>query len=117
MYAIQLQLNKKITALSAEMPFEYLALRTLIVMVGILIFAYLYLVSASVLNVIAQREAAQASAQLESNIGVLEGRYFSLSKEVTPVHAEKLGLLPVSQSSFVYRLDTVGVIPSSKNAI
>jgi hypothetical protein len=117
MYALQLQLHKKITALSAEMPFEYMALRYLFVVIAILIVAYLYLVSASVVNVIAQREASQASAQMESNIGVLGGKYFALSQEVTSARAQMLGLTPLSQSSYVYRLDTVGVVEGSKNAI
>jgi len=117
MQTIQIQLNKKITALSFELPYEDVALRYLCLMMALLMVAYLYLVSASVLNVIAQREAAQASAQLQSNIGVLEGKYFSLGQEITPAQATKLGLAPLTESSFVYRLDTVGIAPSAKNAI
>lgn len=117
MNTLQLQLNKKIAALSAELPYEYSAVRVLSVAVGILIFVYLYLVSASVLNVIAQRESDQASAAHESKIGVLEGKYFTLSKNITPAHASELGLKPVTDTSFVYKLETVGFSPAAKNAI
>jgi hypothetical protein len=117
MHTLQLQLNKKFAALSVEMPFEYKLLRMLSIAVAVLVVLYLYLVSASVLNVIAQKEADRASATLESNIGTLEGKYFSLSKEITPSQAEKLGLKPLAAESFVYRLDTVGIAESSHNAI
>ena len=117
MNAIHLQLNKKIAALSFELPFEYAMLRYMFVVVGVLVFMYLYLVSASVLNVIAQHEANQRSAAIESDIGVLEGKYFSLSQDLTPARAAELGLKPLAESSFVYRLDTVGVAPPAKNAI
>jgi hypothetical protein len=117
MTTIQLQLNKKIAALSYELPYETVVVRYLCAMVGIIVLLYLYFVSASVLNVIAQREASQASAQMQSDIGVLEGKYFALSQIVTPAQASKLGLTQVAESSFVYRLDTVGVVPSTKNAI
>lgn len=117
MHTLQLQLNKKFAALSLEMPYEQAIFRYLCIAVALIVLAYLYLVSASVLNVIAQREAAQGSSRIESNIGVLEGKYFSLSEAVTPAEASKLGLAKVTETSFVYRLDTVGVAPSSKNAI
>ena len=117
MNTLQLQLNKKIAALSVEVPHEYTILRSLCLMVGVLVLAYLYLVSASVLNVIAQREADQSSATLQSNIGVLEGKYFALSHEITPARAAQLWLQPVAQSSFVYRLNTVGIAEAAHNAI
>src|SRR4051812_4168484 len=117
MNKLQLQLNKKIAALSVELPHEYAMLRALCFAVGILVFVYVYLVSASVLNVIAQREADQASASLQSNIGLLEGKYFALSHDITVQRAEKLGLQPLTESSFVYRLDTVGLAPTEHNAI
>jgi len=117
MNKLQVHLNKKIAALSVELPHEYTLLRTLYFAVGILVLTYLYLVSASVLNVIAQREADQASASLQSNIGILEGKYFALSHDITPQRAEQLGLQPLAESSFVYRLDTVGLALAEHNAI
>ena len=103
--------------LSAEHPYEYAILRYMCIAAAGLMFVYLYLVCASVLNVIAQREADQASSALESNLGELEGRYFSLSQVITPEHAEKLGLEPLSASSFVYRRTNVSVGPTVQNAI
>jgi hypothetical protein len=47
----------------------------------------------------------------------MEGKYFSLSQKVTPAQASELGLAPVTESSFVYRLDTVGMAMSAHNAI
>ncbi len=100
-----------------EHPFEYALLRYLCLASCALVLVYLYLVSASVLNVIAQREADQSSAALQSQIGRLEGKFFSLSHDITPEHAAALGLKPLSDSSFVYRLSTVGVGPREHNAI
>ena len=117
MNSIHLQLNKKVAALSAEHPFEHVLLRYLFVAAGLLAFVYLYLVAASVLNVIAQKEADQNSSALESKIGGLEAQYFSLSQDITQQKASELGLLPVSESSFVYRLSTVGLNSSAQNAI
>lgn len=114
---IQLQLNKKVSALSVEHPYEYALLRGLCLAVAALIFLYLYLVSLSVFNVIAQREATQASVALESRIGALEGQYFSLSEKITLDHADTLGLTQISANSFVYRPGTVGVVSVAQNAI
>lgn len=117
MQNIQLQLNKKVSALSVEHPLEFAVLRGLCITAAVIVFLYLYLVSMSVFNVIAQREANQASAALESRIGVLEGQYFSLSEKITLEHATNLGLMQISANSFVYRPGTVGVASVAQNAI
>lgn len=114
---IQQQLNKKVALLSIEHPYEHVVLRYLFVAACVLILAYLYFVSSSVLNVIAEREAEQKSAVLETSIGTLEGEYFALNESITPTHASQIGLHPISESSFVYRLDTVGVASVAYNAI
>ena len=117
MNTLQIHLNRKIAALSMEHPYEYATLRYLCIATCALVFVYLYLVSASVLNVIAQKEADRTSAALESDLGELEGKYFTLSQDITPEHAQKLGLKPLTASSFVYRLSTVGVAHTGQNAI
>ncbi len=117
MNKIALQLNKKISVLSMEMTHETAVLRYLSLMAGILVFLYMYLVCASVLNVIAQREANQSSANLESQIGVLEQKYFSLAERVTREQANTLGLLPIAERSYVYRSNSVGLVRDSTNAI
>ena len=117
MNTIQEKLNKKISILSVEHPYEYAILRALFVALGVMAFLYLYLVSISVLNVIAQREADQASAKLESKIGALEGEYFALSEKITPEYATEIGLAPISANSYVYRPGSVGVAVVAQNAI
>ena len=117
MNRIHVQFNKKISVLSIEHPFEYGILRYLFLATGLLIIVYLYLVCASVLNVIAQREADHSASQLQSAIGELEGKYFSLSHSITRERASELGLTQISESSFVYRRTTVGLNPSAQNAI
>jgi hypothetical protein len=114
---IQQKLNKKVAILSMEHPYEYAVLRYLFIAACVIVLAYLYFVSASVLNVIAEREADQSSAALETRIGTLEGEYFALNESITPTHATELGLQPIKESSFVYRLDTVGVVSVAHNAI
>ena len=105
------------TALAVEYPHEQHILRALIALFGLLLSAYLYFVSASVLNVIAEREASQRSASLESTIGSLEQHYFSLSEHVNPDSGPLLGLTPVKEKSYVYRLSTVGAIAEASNEI
>ncbi len=117
MNTLQLQLNKKVAALSAEHPYEYSILRYTLFFACALVAIYLYLVSASVLNVIAQKEADGMSAKLESELGVLEGKYFSLSRNITAEHASELGLKPLTGNSFVYRHGNVGAAASAQNAI
>ena len=111
------QLNKKIIALSAEHPMEASLFRYVSLAVAILLCAYLYFVSATVLIVIAQREASRSSAALQSDIGVLEQKYFSLSQEITEEIAGTLGLEPIAARSYVYRPGTVGIGSVTSNAI
>jgi hypothetical protein len=117
MSTIASQLNKKIKALSAEHPLE----RTIISYLGgvfcLLLCVYLYFVSASVLNVIAQREAQQQAAALEGAIGALEQQYFALSHDVDAASASKLGLVPIKAAGYVYRPGSVGLSSASRNAI
>ena len=117
MNTLQLQLNKKIASLSEEVPYEYALLRYMLFIACALVVVYLYLVSASVLNVIAQKEAGGRSAKLESHLGVLEGEYFSLNERVTQSHAAELGLKPLNGSSFVYRHTSMGAAATVQNAI
>jgi hypothetical protein len=107
MDTLQSHLNKKISALSAEHPYEYAIFRSLCIAAAACMLLYLYLVSVSILNVIAQKEASNASAILESRLGVLESEYFALSRNITRQHAEDMGLKPLAASSFVYRLSSV----------
>ncbi len=110
-------LKKKTAALAIEHPYEQIAFKVLLVILGMLIFAYLYFVAASIMNVVARREALAHSSRIESAIGDLEQKYFSLSQQVTPEEGSRLGLVPVTQPSYVNRPGNVGQANTAQNAI
>ncbi len=117
MEKISIHLHKKVAALAFEYPYEHAVMQSLFVLLGVLLAAYVYLVSASVLNVIGQREATQKSSSLESTIGSLEQHYFSLSEGISRESGSRLGLAPVKEKSYVYRLSEVGAVESYSNEI
>jgi hypothetical protein len=110
-------LNKKTPLLAIEYPFEQIALKAVIFTLIALIATYLYCVSVSVLNVIARREAMVHSAQIETAIGNLEQQYFALSQQVTPEEGARLGLVPLSNPSYVNRPGNVGQANTNEGAI
>ena len=110
-------LNKKFTVLSIEHPIESALFRYVSTLLCLLVLTYVYFVCASVLNVIAQREAGKTAQRLEGAIGTLEQQYFALSHEITPQNAADLGLVPIAKTAYVYRPGSVGVAPISRNAI
>lgn len=110
-------IHKKVVALSVEHSAEALALRSLFALIAVLLLAYLYFVSASILNVMARKEALAQADSLQSQTALLEQRYFSLSQEITPAAAQELGLAPLSGTEYVYRPGTVGVASISNTAI
>lgn len=81
------------------------------------VFAYGYFVSLSIMNVVTHKEAIVESDRLQSDVSVLEEEYFTLSKEVTPEMAERLGLTSVSDTSFVRRPGAVGSAAGVGNEI
>ncbi len=96
-------MNKNLAILSLEYTYERVAFRVLFAILGVLLCGYLYFVGASVLNIIARKEATRSSAALQSSIAGLEKQYFALSDEVTPESGSSLGLAPVSGTDYVYR--------------
>jgi len=110
-------IHKKVVALSVEHSAETMVLRSLFALVALLLLAYLYFVSASILNVMARKEALARADTLQSQTALLEQRYFSLSQELTPIAAQELGLAPISGTDYVYRPGTVGVASISNTAI
>lgn len=96
-------MNKHIAALSIEYSFERVAFRVLFALLGIILCGYLYFVGASVLNIIARKEASRSSVALQSSIAVLEKQYFALSSAVTPQTGSNLGLTKVNDTDYVYR--------------
>ena len=90
-------------SLSLEHPRERFILRALGVTLAALICAYLYFVTASVLNVIASREAETQVSSIQSKIGSLEQQYLTLSQAADPQEGASLGLSPVEKTHYVYR--------------
>lgn len=96
-------MNKHIAILSVEYSYERVAFRILFALLGIILCGYLYFVGASVLNIIARKEASRSTVALQSAIAGLEKQYFALTETVTPETGPSLGLGPVNDTDYVYR--------------
>lgn len=79
-----------------------MAFRVLCGVLAVLLFGYLYFVSASILNIMAQREAEASLAQVQSTIASLEQEYFALDEHVDQSIASSLGLAPIEGAQYVY---------------
>ena len=90
-------------SLSIEHPVEATILRSLVALVVILLCAYLYFVSLSVLNVIARKEALAGISKFQSSISGMEQQYFALSETVKPSEGTYLGLSPLTNITYAYR--------------
>ena len=104
-------------SLITQHPLERTIFRALIAVLFILICAYFYFVSASILNVIARKEALSEIVSLRSTVSLLERDYYALSANITPSAGMRLGLSPVSETSYVHRPGTVGVAQVRTNEI
>lgn len=104
--------TKPRVALAVEYPSERFILKGLIAALIILACGYLYFVSESVLNIMAQRTADNQSAQIQATIGSLENQYFALSQAITPQAGSELGLVPVQVNEYVNRPSNVGLADS-----
>ena len=93
---------KESFSLTAEHPIERAVFRTFGVILFVLLCSYFYFVSASVLNIIARKEADTKSVTLQSSIAQMEQRYFALRDSVTPQEATLLGLSRVKDTQYVY---------------
>ncbi len=96
-------MNKHLAILSLEYSYERVAFRVLFALLGIILCGYLYFVGASVLNIIARKEASAASSNMQSSIAILEKQYFLLSEAITPDSGATLGLSQVDSTDYVYR--------------
>lgn len=101
-------MNKQVSVLAIEYAWERTLLRALLTLLAFLTIGYLYFVASSVLNVIAHKEAIAQTAQIESEIGLLEQKYFTLSQDLTPAAGSALGLAPITAQKYVYRHGNVG---------
>ncbi len=89
-------------------PGEQHALRVLGLAIVGSAFAYVLLVSFSIMNVIAYREAVAATESLRTSVSMLEQDYFELSSQVDQEAATSLGLVPVSEQTFVREPSSLG---------
>jgi hypothetical protein len=104
-------------AMNAEHPLESLAFKAILLLLLALIFAYIYLVGSSTLNIIARKEALAQSVRIGASIGNYEREYFAVSQKVIPEAGIPLGLAPVNKTAYVYRPGTVGRAEASHNEI
>jgi len=98
-----------------EYEFEKRMRNSVLIMIGLCAFGYVYFVSTSVLNIIARKDAHTQIAQLESTIGSLESEYFSLSSAISEDNAQSMGLVPVSSKNFVTRISVHASANTSSN--
>jgi uncharacterized membrane protein YjgN (DUF898 family) len=82
---------------------EHLLLRSLMIALAVCVAAYLYFVGLSIMNVISHREASVESDRLRSSVSRLEEDFFALSNAISPSMGANLGLVTVSDSTFVRR--------------
>ncbi|QQG37534.1 MAG: hypothetical protein HYS26_02790 [Candidatus Kaiserbacteria bacterium] len=90
-------------ALAAEYPIERGAFRSLWIALLLCVALYMYFVGATILNVIARKEALQQTANLASAVSQLEREYFSAAAAIGPSEGGRLGLAPVADTAFVQR--------------
>jgi F420-0:gamma-glutamyl ligase-like protein len=103
----QAKLNLFVTeqrvSLAREHALEPLARQVLLAILGVLIFAYLYFVAASIFHIMARKEASADTSRMQSAIAQMESEYFALSHALEPESGAKIGLAPVSGTDYVYR--------------
>ncbi len=104
-------------SLSLEHPRERFLLHLLSISLGALVCLYLYFIPASVLNVMARREALAHVSDIQGKIGEAQQQYFALSQGMTPQEGVDLGLVPTTDTQYVYRPGSVGAVTIARNAI
>ena len=95
-------------SLTHEHPAERTLFRVLIASLLLIACTYIYFVGASVLNVIARKEALLQTARLTGAVSALEREYFLIAKGVTPEAGGRPGPAPVAKTAYVRRLGVVG---------
>lgn len=100
---LNLFVTEKRVSLAHEHPYESLTRQLLFAVLGIMILAYLYFVAASILNIMARKEANTAVFALQSAIAQMESEYFALSHGMQPENGARIGLAPVAETHYVYR--------------
>ena len=114
---LNLFVSERRTLLAVEHPYERLVRQALFCVLAICILAYLYFVAASILNIMARKEADTSTLALQTKIAQLEGNYFALSNAVNPSTAGAIGLAPVSTTEYVYRPGNAAAVTIQPHAI
>jgi len=104
-------------ALAAEHPGERAVFRLLGAILLILASLYVYFVGATILNVVARKEAVANTAALATAVSKLERDYFALSQGVGPEDGARLGLSPLSNVVYVHRPGATAVAAVESNEI
>jgi hypothetical protein len=89
---------------------------SILIMIALCAFGYVYFVSTSVLNIIARKDAHNQISTLESTIGTLESEYYNLSSSISRNVASELGLVSLSSKSFVTRTSLHASANNSNNS-
>lgn len=100
---LDLFVSEKRVSLAHEHALEPLGRQVLFIILAVFIFAYMYFVAASILNIMARKEANTAVFALQGAIAQMEGEYFALSHAIEPESGTSLGLGPVEDTHYVYR--------------
>ncbi|MBI5456667.1 hypothetical protein HY969_02910 [Candidatus Kaiserbacteria bacterium] len=91
------------SAFVRALPREESAIRFFGVLLAVSVFAYVFFVSLSIVNVIARKEADEQASQLRASVGQLEREYFALSGGVQANDGETIGLTAVRGANFIHR--------------
>lgn len=78
----------------------------LLALLGVVLFAYIYFLGASVYSVIARKEFERESAQLVAKISILESEYVQLDKAVSLELAHANGFVDIAVPRYISREDT-----------
>ncbi len=112
-----MKFRSRVAILHVSLPREEQAMKVLCLVLGLCAALYIALVSMSVVNVIAGKEAGDEMTRLRSTVAELEHNYFALSEAVTKENGTGLDLSPVSATHYVKKNGTVGAVASSRGDI
>lgn len=87
-----------------EYAFEPVMRRLLVIIAIFSALTYVYFVSASVVHIVARKDAETTLSRTATEVAELESQYFALSKDITRERAATLGLVPVEDTQFVNRI-------------
>lgn len=105
---IPLKFGQKSSVLRVAHPSEGLLIRMLSCALFLLLAGYITLVSMSIVNVIARKEAMEKTVALRSSVSELEHNYFVLSQGISADRGQEFGLVKVSDTHYVREQGSVG---------